>query len=1196
MRAHSGSIKILLAATLLLLSCSIASAQTGSFNPATNFAVKTHPWSIAVADFNGDGFLDLAVTNNSSNNVSILLGTGTGTFGAPTHYAVGTAPRTVAVGDLNGDGFLDLAVVNNGSNNVSILLGTGTGTFGAAKNFTVDLAPSSLVLGDFDGDGILDMVVTSYGNSNVSAFSGKGDGTFGLAKTLPARTVPFPWSSVAGDFNGDGFLDLAVTNQSSHSVTILLGDNTGHFGVPPKTFGVGTTPRSVALGDFNGDGKLDLAVANYGSNDVSILLGTGNGSFGPATSFPAGTHATAVAVGDFNGDGKLDLVVANYGSNNVSVLFGTGNGSFGAPTSFSAGTNPIGVAVGDFNGDGALDLAVANYGSNNVSVLLNKPDIQAPGAVTNLATGTVTDTSVPLSWTTPGNDGNIGTATVYDIRYALAPITEGTWAAATQVSGEPAPLPAGTLQTFTVNDLSCSTPYYFALKSSDGAHNISPISNSPTATTLACVFDIAPPNLAITSHTNNQTVTTSPVAISGTASDAGLGNHGILSVTVNGVAADNGSASGAGTANWSRSLTLNVGANLIIVAAKDNSTNQNLSTAQITLNYELPNQTPDSSITSPVSNATILAGQSVDFQGAGADPDGNLPLSYHWNFGGAAPDSSLPNPGSITFNNPGVYTVTFGVTDSLGLADPTPATRTITVVTPAAVVFVEPAGICGGHSHCFTSIQEAISVISSPGNVKVAQGTYHENILLVGDHNFTLEGGWNSSFSVRSNNPALTILDGDLTGDSIGEDAVLSLAASSGQNIQVAMDGFTLQNGNGAHGGAIFAIAATGGQIDLTVSENIIRNNQSTNNGAGVGVYAQDPSSQVQLNLTNNMIFANDAGGEGGGVFIFSDSSGKATATLINNTIADNAATGAGGGLRASSNGAGTTDVTVKNTILWGNMGASGHDIAIRQSSGGSATVHGSFNDVGDVVADAAAPGTYDNLGSNIDADPLFVNLTGGDLRLIASSPAIDIGTATGAPTVDFEGDTRPQALGYDIGADEHYFGPLAINAATLPSGEIGVDYNASLGITGGHDPYTISVSVGALPAGLGLSLDGRNIVGTPTAAGKKSFTIKVIDHLGATVSKKFTLTITKDVLISSKSMKAGTAGKSYSAILKASGGSKPYTWSVTSGILPSGLALDAGTGTVSGVAAAAGSTALTFQVSDAAGGSKQASFTLTIN
>ncbi|MCX6009282.1 MAG: VCBS repeat-containing protein [Chloroflexi bacterium] len=147
------------------------------------------------------------------------------------------------------------------------------------------------------------------------------------------------------------------------------------FTLPAPTYAVGTTPASVAVGDFNGDGHLDLAVTNEGSNDVSILLGVGNGTFTlPAPTYAVGTDPYSVAVGYFNGDVHLDLAVANNVSNDVSILLGVGGGTFAAAVNYAVGTNPASVAVGYFNGDGAPDLAVANINSNDVSILLNTPE------------------------------------------------------------------------------------------------------------------------------------------------------------------------------------------------------------------------------------------------------------------------------------------------------------------------------------------------------------------------------------------------------------------------------------------------------------------------------------------------------------------------------------------------------------------------------------------------------------------------------------------------------------------------------------------------------------------------------------------------------------------------------------------------------------------------------------------------------
>lgn len=163
---------------------------------------------------------------------------------------------------------------------------------------------------------------------------------------------------VAADFNGDGKLDLAMTEFGSSSVRILLGNGDGTF----QSFQTYPACRAhgLASGDFNGDGILDLAVADAGCGQVSILLGNGDGTFTEGGSFSTGAGATfapySVAVGDFNSDGKLDLVTANELINKASVLLGNGDGTFQSHVDYDTGVDSRQVATGDFNGDGRLDL------------------------------------------------------------------------------------------------------------------------------------------------------------------------------------------------------------------------------------------------------------------------------------------------------------------------------------------------------------------------------------------------------------------------------------------------------------------------------------------------------------------------------------------------------------------------------------------------------------------------------------------------------------------------------------------------------------------------------------------------------------------------------------------------------------------------------------------------------------------------
>ena len=356
-----------------------------SFSTATNFsaglAPTATPFSIGTGDFNGDGFPDLAVVNLNSKDISILLGTGTGSFGTATNLSNpgNESPFFSAVGDFNGDSKLDLAVTNptSGANGnfVSIRLGTGTGSFGNSTNFGAGINPRSIAAGDFNGDGRLDLVTAPLNGTNLSILVGDGTGSFSTPVTINAVTFNANASAAVAtaDFNGDGKLDLVSSNNTAtNNISVVLGDGTGNFSAPVN-FSAGTGVRFVVTGDFNGDSKLDLAVSNVLSKNVSVLLGDGTGNFATATNFNVGLSPESVVAGDFNNDGKLDLAASNGGDNNVSVLLGDGTGSFGTAVNFSVGTQPRSIAAGDFNADGKLDLATPNFTSKNVSILLNTP-------------------------------------------------------------------------------------------------------------------------------------------------------------------------------------------------------------------------------------------------------------------------------------------------------------------------------------------------------------------------------------------------------------------------------------------------------------------------------------------------------------------------------------------------------------------------------------------------------------------------------------------------------------------------------------------------------------------------------------------------------------------------------------------------------------------------------------------------------
>jgi hypothetical protein len=343
---------------------------------------------IAVADFDGDGHLDLAVTNFLSgggpNHVAILLGDGTGAFGAPTRFEVGRGATRIAAADFNGDGDADVAVLNSNEGTVSVLLGDGRGGLGPQSVLPFGGITVGLALADFNGDEKVDLVVTELAAARVTVRLGLGNGAFSDPASYPVGQQPL--LVAAGDVDADGRLDLAVGNVLDSTVSILLGVGDGTF-APQVTVPLpsGATPESLALSDLDGDRVPDLAVLNTSDDTVVVLPGRGDGSFGDPAAFAVGGVAIFFAVGDVNSDGHPDLAVANTEDATVSVLLGRGDGTFEPQTLFRVGSEPLAVAMADLNADGSLDIVAGNLADQTVSILrntcaANQPPIARAGA------------------------------------------------------------------------------------------------------------------------------------------------------------------------------------------------------------------------------------------------------------------------------------------------------------------------------------------------------------------------------------------------------------------------------------------------------------------------------------------------------------------------------------------------------------------------------------------------------------------------------------------------------------------------------------------------------------------------------------------------------------------------------------------------------------------------------------------------
>jgi|HubBroStandDraft_6_1064221.scaffolds.fasta_scaffold10766_2 Flp pilus assembly secretin CpaC len=384
--------------TLSLLSGSLGASTaatsvggvTNSLLPSTSYNVGVGPVALTSGDFRNLGLQDLAVVNEIDNTLTILQNQGAGTFlqaGSP--ISLGTARKaapaiapSIASAVLTTSGFHDLLVTDPVANTVQVLLSNGDDTFkqAAGSPITTGQQPSSIVLGDFNGDGHQDFVVTNFTDSTFSLFLGNGDGTFKQATASPfalpaAATGPIAMTSA--DFNSDGNLDLAIVNQTTNNVTILLGNGNATFSLATGSpFAVGKLPVAIATGDLNNDSHPDLVVVNQTDNTVSVLLGNGDGTFTAVVNSPlaTGQAPTAVTIADFNADGNPDIAVTNPQTDSVSVFLGVGQGLFAPAFELPVGTNPTAILSASLSGASLLDVAVTDDPSGaagQVTVILS---------------------------------------------------------------------------------------------------------------------------------------------------------------------------------------------------------------------------------------------------------------------------------------------------------------------------------------------------------------------------------------------------------------------------------------------------------------------------------------------------------------------------------------------------------------------------------------------------------------------------------------------------------------------------------------------------------------------------------------------------------------------------------------------------------------------------------------------------------
>jgi hypothetical protein len=313
-------------------------------------ASDAYSWSIATGDLNADGKLDLVVTSDDSfggDYVSVLLGHGDGSFAGPITYdAFYGQLFSPTLADFNGDGKLDVAVAGWQMYGAIVYLGNGDGTLQEPLFFDTDTGAgaNSVTAADFNADGKIDLVTTNYLTNSATVFLGSGDGTFVPPRTFGAGS--FPGSAAAGDVNADGKLDLVVTNQSSTGgVSALLGKGDGGLAAP-ITISTAGSSGALVVADFSGDGRPDAAATNIGSSNVTILLNDGNWTVPPP-------RITVSDVSKAEGKNKsitsftFTVSLSSASNQPVTVSYRTVNGTATAGSDYTSATGTITFAPGE---------------------------------------------------------------------------------------------------------------------------------------------------------------------------------------------------------------------------------------------------------------------------------------------------------------------------------------------------------------------------------------------------------------------------------------------------------------------------------------------------------------------------------------------------------------------------------------------------------------------------------------------------------------------------------------------------------------------------------------------------------------------------------------------------------------------------------------------------------------------------------
>ncbi|NOT64283.1 MAG: hypothetical protein HOP19_29045, partial [Acidobacteria bacterium] len=1066
------------------------------FSAPAEFSAGAHPDNFVTQDFNGDGKLDIATTSGFGfdgntpdvNNVRVLFGDGRGGVSGFVELPTAQSPSGITSGDFNGDGKPDLAVAGFGYSGdggrpggISIHLNQGAGQFQPAT--AVDVGGRfllSIVAGDFNGDGKLDLAAANNGGlrnrGDYPVVFGDGQGRFSGLRVLGSGD--FPYTVVAGDFNGDGKTDLAGSGYPFNTnayVAVFLQNNGNLVSAAGAT--VGRFPRRMMTGDFNADAKLDLVFADHTDGKFYFLPGNGAGGFGTSWSYPFKNFLNAGAVADFNQDGKLDVAVSKGNApGSVVIMSGNGRGEFTEGHTYGGMAGSGHLVAADFNQDMRPDLLVAHIFAHRISYLENLGDGAFKGARIYQADSDAEAAAIGDFTGDGKNDLVVGSVTVGSEKgIVLHPTTAQNSLGAPVFFAVPE-----NIQSLSGMDLNLDGKLDLVVQTEQGTIKVF-LNDGNGSLSAPTVFTAS---LTAGSHHSGDF--------------NGDGRPDLIGVAGREVVLYLARAEG----GFGEPQRVTVGTEL----------------TDLTLGDFNGDSKPDVAVTDSGLSRGATMGQCYVLLGNGT--------------GGFAPYVGY----AVRGRSYGIESSDLTGDGKLDLVVASiPDITSSNYETPSSLVSV----LNGNGNGIFAAARErdggvglgkvVIADFNRDGKPDVAGTRYYDRV--------------SRDFAVFANDGqgALLAPVSFSVGDSPFRAAVGDLNGDQRPDVAIA-------NRDGA---IIFLNAACGGTVantapTITAAAALVRQQGSGGTVVTIATVSDAETAVGSLVLTATTVPT--------GITLNNITNTNGTITA-NVTAGCNAASGANIVVLAVSDGTATTTANLTVNVTANTPPALGAYPATSIALNGNATITPAAppSDNGSIASvTVTAPGIVPFLGT------ATVNATTGVVTVTNARPAG--GHPLLVTVTDNCGARTTQTINLTVTCPT-----ITIAPATLPNGSLGAAYNQTLTASGGATPYTFSVMGGALPNGLALSGSGA-LSGTASASGSFTFTVKATDANGCTATRDYTLVIGScpAITINPATLPNVTIGVAYNQTLTATGGTSPYSFSLMTGSLPTSLTLNSN-GTLSG-------------------------------